>query len=53
MQDGQLTEQGTHDQLQQVPGFYQQLWAIQSGQQAQFEADAKSMARHHPNAPVG
>lgn len=41
IQDGRLSAQGTHEQLQKQPGFYQQLWNIQSGQKAQFEADAK------------
>lgn len=41
MQNGELTEQGTHESLQNKPGFYQKLWAIQSGQKAQFEADAE------------
>lgn len=40
MQNGQLTEQGTHAALHDQPGFYRQLWRIQSGQQAQFEGDA-------------
>ena len=55
MQDGQLTEQGNHEQLQQKPGFYQQLWSIQSGQKAQFEADAEVEENNEqPSiAPVG
>ena len=40
MQNGQLTEQGTHDALHDRPGFYRQLWRIQSGQKAQFEDGA-------------
>lgn len=47
MQNGQLTEQGTHEQLQAQPGFYQQLWNIQSGQKAQFEADADDAEHDH------
>ncbi|MDX1342789.1 MAG: ATP-binding cassette domain-containing protein, partial [Reinekea sp.] len=39
MENGKLTAQGTHEQLQQQPGFYQQLWQIQSGQQDQFDSD--------------
>jgi ATP-binding cassette subfamily B protein len=39
MQDGQLAAQGTHEQLQNEPGFYQELWQIQSGQRDAFDAD--------------
>jgi ATP-binding cassette subfamily B protein len=39
MQDGRLTAQGSHDRLKNEPGFYQELWQIQSGQRDAFNAD--------------
>ena len=39
MENGCLTAQGTHEQLHNQEGFYQQLWDIQSGQRDQFDAD--------------
>lgn len=39
MQNGELAEQGSHEDLQAKPGFYQDLWEIQSGQREQFVRD--------------
>ena len=36
MQNGRLTAQGPHQALQQQPGFYQELWQIQTGQSEEF-----------------
>jgi ATP-binding cassette subfamily B protein len=36
MQDGRLTAQGSHEKLIDQPGFYQDLWGIQSGQNTEF-----------------
>jgi ATP-binding cassette subfamily B protein len=36
MQDGSLSDQGGHEQLIERPGFYQNLWEIQSGQNREF-----------------
>lgn len=34
---GELTAQGTHEELAKQSGFYQELWNIQTGQQSEFE----------------
>ncbi|RKF13718.1 ABC transporter ATP-binding protein [Alginatibacterium sediminis] len=39
MQDGQLAASGTHQELINTPGFYQDLWAIQSGQRDNFSQE--------------
>jgi len=36
LQDGRLSAQGHHDQLIEQPGFYRDLWRIQSGQNTEF-----------------
>jgi ATP-binding cassette subfamily B protein len=36
LQDGHLSAQGNHAQLVDQPGFYQELWGIQSGQNSEF-----------------
>lgn len=44
MQEGQLVAQGTHKQLQNDPGFYQDLWQIQTGQKEDFNTDILASA---------
>ncbi len=39
IQGGRVTQQGTHRALINQPGFYQELWEIQSGQKARFEQE--------------
>jgi ATP-binding cassette subfamily B protein len=39
MQEGRLSAQGTHEELESRPGFYQDLWEIQSGQREEFNDD--------------
>ncbi|MFQ3229537.1 ABC transporter ATP-binding protein [Reinekea sp.] len=39
MQEGRITQQGTHKELTNGAGFYNELWEIQSDQQDQFESD--------------
>lgn len=38
MQDGRLTAHGHHDSLVKQAGFYRDLWAIQSGQDQEFQS---------------
>lgn len=38
MRDGRLAEQGSHEQLIEQPGFYRDLWRIQSGQNMDFQS---------------
>lgn len=39
MQEGRITQQGTHKELTNGAGFYNELWEIQSDQKDQFESD--------------
>jgi ATP-binding cassette subfamily B protein len=39
MQEGRITQQGTHKELTSGSGFYNELWEIQSDQKDQFESD--------------
>ena len=39
MQNGCLTAQGTHDEVEATNDFYRQLWRIQSDQQSAFESE--------------
>ncbi|MDN3647545.1 ABC transporter ATP-binding protein [Reinekea marina] len=41
MQDGRITDQGTHNELTHRDGFYNELWEIQSDQKDQFESEIK------------
>lgn len=46
LKDGKLDQEGTHQSLIEVPGFYQELWKIQFGQEQDFrqvlQSDASS-----------
>jgi ATP-binding cassette subfamily B protein len=39
MQDGRITQQGSHSELINTSGFYNELWSIQSDQKDQFDTD--------------
>lgn len=39
LENGELTAQGKHEEVEQSNAFYRQLWRIQSHQQADFESD--------------
>ncbi|WP_428240459.1 ABC transporter ATP-binding protein [Gynuella sp.] len=45
LQNGRLTQQGTHDSLLSESGFYRQLWDIQSGQKHDFDQDTKAYTK--------
>ncbi|MBF0277817.1 MAG: ABC transporter ATP-binding protein [SAR324 cluster bacterium] len=49
LKDGTLDQEGTHESLLRVPGFYQELWNIQMGQKEDFQLDLqKSFPRSLP-----
>lgn len=39
IEDGQITEQGTHDELLDLDGFYASLWKLQTGEQLQLKSE--------------
>ena len=48
MQNGRLSAQGSHEQLIDQPGFYRDLWGIQSGQNSEFQNSlSKPVEKEH------